>query len=251
MANPTGTTYLSANQNYIWADGDVYQIAQTDTVEAAGTGASFGGLGVANQPHQMLLNKIQYLHNHQLADEAAIGALQALFDVLTSSDVNQNAPPPSLPNLYGPMLPTATNGYLKVASNDVNLGQMQIIWQWGTIALSPWDEEPPGPGYSEEPDLPVTMSFNFPIAFPNAIWLLIPYWQANTALTIPVPPSGISSFGINNFTIAAVTPLQLQNNQIAYSLQKRDLTDDTGNFFGPYAATANILGNIGWVALGY
>jgi len=64
MSNPTGTTYLQANPSYVWTNGDVYQIPQTDTVEGAATGASFSGIGVENQPHIVLLNKIQWLYNH-------------------------------------------------------------------------------------------------------------------------------------------------------------------------------------------
>lgn len=62
MSNPTGTKYLQANSGYVWADGDVYEIPQTDDVEGAASGASFSGLGVENQPHQKLLNKIQWLY---------------------------------------------------------------------------------------------------------------------------------------------------------------------------------------------
>lgn len=63
MANPTGSIYLQANGSYTWMDGDIYEIRQTDQVEAAATGASFGGIGVENQPHQILLNKAQWLYN--------------------------------------------------------------------------------------------------------------------------------------------------------------------------------------------
>ena len=45
MANPTGG-HLTENLGYVWADGDVYEIAQTDTAEGAASGASFAGLGV-------------------------------------------------------------------------------------------------------------------------------------------------------------------------------------------------------------
>lgn len=62
MANPTGTSNLQANQAYVWMNGDVYLIPQTDEVEGAATGASFSGIGVENQPHQVLLNKIQWLY---------------------------------------------------------------------------------------------------------------------------------------------------------------------------------------------
>ena len=107
VANPTGTTYLQANTSYVWTDGDVYEIPQTDEVEGAATGASFSGLGVDNQPHQVLLNKIQYLHSHQVQDEANIAALESLA-VLITSDVG-------------------ANGWLKLGANDTNLGQIQIV----------------------------------------------------------------------------------------------------------------------------
>src|SRR5580704_16683567 len=101
MANPTGTIYLQANNSYVWTDGDVYQIPQTDQSEGAANGASFAGLGVDNQPHQALLNKAQLLHRNQLADEANISALQTILTL--SSEV-------------------ALNGWMKLSSNDVNLG---------------------------------------------------------------------------------------------------------------------------------
>jgi hypothetical protein len=69
MANPTGTQNLTENPAYVYTDGDVYQIPQTDTVEGAATGASFSGLGADNQPHQVLLNKTKVLRVNQLADE--------------------------------------------------------------------------------------------------------------------------------------------------------------------------------------
>ena len=82
MANPTGATNLTENPAYVYTDGDVYQIPQTDTVEGAATGASFSGLGVDNQPHQVLLNKTKVLRINQLADEVNISTLlnfKALF----------------------------------------------------------------------------------------------------------------------------------------------------------------------------
>jgi hypothetical protein len=82
MPNPTGSTNLTENSAYVYTDGDVYQIPQTDTVEGAATGASFSGLGVDNQPHQVLLNKTKVLRVNQLADEVNISTLlsfKALF----------------------------------------------------------------------------------------------------------------------------------------------------------------------------
>jgi len=89
MANPTGTQNLTENPAYVYTDGDVYQIPQTDTVEGAATGASFSGLGVDNQPHQVLLNKTKVLRVNQLADEVNISALLA-FKALFSGTLGAN-----------------------------------------------------------------------------------------------------------------------------------------------------------------
>jgi hypothetical protein len=95
--NPTGTIYLQANPSYVWADGDVYQIPQTDTIEGAASGASFGGQGVVNQPHQVLLNKIGYLKK---------------ASVQGSSDVG-------------------ISGWYQFADNDTNAGLIRPTIQWG------------------------------------------------------------------------------------------------------------------------
>ena len=84
MSNPTGSTYLQANNTYTWADGDIYEIPQTDQLEGAATGASFSGLGVDNQPHQVLLNKIQLTHKNQITDEANISTLLTFKSLFTS-----------------------------------------------------------------------------------------------------------------------------------------------------------------------
>jgi hypothetical protein len=149
MANPTGSTYLQANTGYVWTDGDTYEIVQTDQVEGGTPGvvgvgeASFSGLGVENQPHQILLNKIQYTHAHQLADEVNISNLLTFSGLFTSA--------------------VGLNGYLKVGAQDVNRGQIDIIFQWGTINTIGL---PPQASGAQQ------FGFNFPIAFPNAIWSL-------------------------------------------------------------------------------
>jgi hypothetical protein len=244
MPNPTGTSYLSANQNYAWADGDVYQIEQTDAVEYAAPGASFGGLGVENQPHQALLNKIQFVYRHLLADEQTLNRLAAILNALTCG-VNLNPPAPSLPNLYGSQpLPTKTNGWLKASTNDVNLGQIQLIWQWGVITLLPWVEEYP-PSQPEEPILPVSMEFSFPIPFPNACWAILPYLQTSDT----TDPLGWANGAPQDvLTLAPITPLQPQNNKIVYSL-----TDNAFQSLGASLAYGNRGGitGIGWLAVGY
>jgi hypothetical protein len=127
---------LQANNGYAWTDGDVCQIPQTDTVEGAATGASFSGLGVENQPHQVLLNKIQLTHTKQLLDETAIATLQNFVGAFTSA--------------LGP------SGWLKLGVQDVSKGFQQAIVQWGVVALST-----------------VPTTYSFPIAFPNACFIVI------------------------------------------------------------------------------
>jgi hypothetical protein len=204
MSNPTGTTYLQANPSYVWTDGDVYQIVQTDQGEGAATGASFSGIGIDNQPHQVLLNKINYIRAKQLADEANIAALQNLTGLITSD--------------------VGANGWLKLGAEDVNLGQIQLIIQWGTISITSF-------GGTGGPRMPTTLTFSFPIAFPSAIWMLVPYWQ--TSSTTQMTTQGIP--------LGAVSPLQKQGNQIAYGPVQNLIA---------YGSTPGLTG-IGWVALGY
>ena len=136
MPNPTGSTYLTANPSYVWTDGDTYQIPQTDQVEGASTGASFGGQGVDNQPHQILLNKIQYTHANQLVDEANITALLAFLAKFQCS-----------------MGPT---GWKKTPMQDSTRGAIVVIEQWGVL-------KPTG-GLRDDASWTVT----WPIPFPNA-----------------------------------------------------------------------------------
>jgi len=215
MPNPTGTTYLQANQNYVWQDGDVYQIPWTDTVEGAAAGASFGGLGVANQPHQLLLNKINLLLGKQLINEGNIAALQGLIQLITST-INMK--------LVGQV--TAKEGWLKVGSKDVNLGQLQIIWQWGTIDLTPYTGQP----------VPNPLPFNFPIAFPNAIWEIVPYWQTNQLAT-----KDILTLGNDPVTLEIQSPLQKQGNNMLFNFSMLS----SSSLIGPY------LTGIGYAAVGY
>ena len=136
MANPTGTTYLAAVPGYTWADGDIYQIPQADQQEGAAVGASFGGLGVDNQAHQILLNKVQLVHTNQLTDEASIVALNNFNALFTG--------------LMGP------NGYVRVPVHDASLGLLNYIVQWGAFL--------PSGGVSGDK----TYTVNWNIPFPNA-----------------------------------------------------------------------------------
>jgi hypothetical protein len=199
MPNPSGTVYLQANTGYTWTDGDVYEIPQTDEVEGAASGASFSGIGVDNQPHQALLNKIQLVHKNQLTDEANIATLQGQVNQITSK--------------------VGVNGWAKLATSDVNLGHIQIIIQWGTISLLSWGQ---GGGGG---NIPTVISFTFPIPFTNAVWMLVPYWQTNLLARIANP-----------LAIAVVSPLQKQGNQIASALASTNqyslIAGSNNNFIG-------------------
>jgi hypothetical protein len=50
---------------------EIYQIQQTDAVEGAASGATFGGIGVSNQPHQQLANRTALLKQRQDVNIAA------------------------------------------------------------------------------------------------------------------------------------------------------------------------------------
>ena len=127
---------LTDNPEYT-AD-EIYEIEQTDAVEGAGTGASFGGIGISNQPHQQLANRSAFLKQRQDSNIANIAVLQAFVAGFTGS--------------------LQESGYLKIPLADVNRGSVIAIVQWGYHPLSqvkvPNDEQ-----------YPVT----FPIPFPNAI----------------------------------------------------------------------------------
>ncbi len=60
----------------------VYQIAQTDKVEGAATGASFGGIGVSNEPHQNLANRTAFLYGRQNTNIGNITTLQGQVSAL-------------------------------------------------------------------------------------------------------------------------------------------------------------------------
>jgi hypothetical protein len=153
VANPTGSTYLQANLGYTWSDGDIYEIQQTDQVEGAAVGASFSGLGVDNQPHQVILNKLQLTHLNQVTDETNIANLMTFAALFTSA--------------VGP------SGYIKLGVQDVSRGQIQFIVQWGVVSLITSNTLNVLPaGYYLYP-------FNFPIAFPHAIYGIMPWFQSN------------------------------------------------------------------------
>jgi len=60
-----------------WVANEVYLISQADKVEGAATGASFGGLGVDNYPHQLLANRTSYLFGQVSNLNTEVAAIQA------------------------------------------------------------------------------------------------------------------------------------------------------------------------------
>ena len=95
---------------------EIYEIQQTDPVEGAGTGASFSGIGVSNEPHQQLANRTAFLYGRQNTNIANIGALQSFVAGFTGS--------------------LKTSGYLKIPLTDVSRGPVIAIIQWGYYALA-------------------------------------------------------------------------------------------------------------------
>jgi hypothetical protein len=125
---------------------EVYEIGQTDPVEGAATGASFGGIGISNQPHQQLANRTAFLKERQDANIANIGLLQTFAAGFAGS--------------------LQTNGYLRIPITDPQRGAVVAIIQWGYYALAQ---------VRIANDTEYTVSW--PIRFPTAI--LIPPLATN------------------------------------------------------------------------
>lgn len=120
---------------------EIYKIQETDPCEGAGEGASFGGIGVNNQPHQQLANRTAKNRADIITNTAAIAVLNTFKELFASL--------------------LAPNGYLKIGAQDANLGQIDIIIQWGFYA-------PPG-GINGDTDCAVA----WPMAFPTAcLWAM-------------------------------------------------------------------------------
>jgi hypothetical protein len=229
MANPTANNYLVANSSYTWTDGDVYEIAQTDQQEGGpAAGASFFGLGVDNQPHQILLNKIQYTHAKQIIDEQNIALLQAFQALFTSS--------------------LGVNGWIKLGVQDTRLGLTEIIIQWGRISLLGLSS-----GATDQTGLNNTLfTFNWPLAggFPRACLHLFPYWQSNC---VTGRDNDLAIFGSLPIILEAISPLSASGpNTIA---SDRALGSGPEIYPSINIATTETDGTgftaIGWIAIGY
>jgi hypothetical protein len=118
-----------------FTSNEIYEIQATDVVEGAASGASFGGIGLSNQPHQQLANRTAFLKQRQDTNITNIGVLLNFM----ASQVGSLQP----------------QGYLKIPIMDINRGQVSGIVQWGLATTSV-----SGSGF-----LVVTAAL--PITFPN------------------------------------------------------------------------------------
>ncbi len=148
---------------------EIYEIQQADAVEGAAIGASFGGIGISNQPHQQLANRTALVKQRQDVNIASIGVLQAFMAGFTGS--------------------LQANGYIQIPINDVSRGPIITIIQWGYYPL-------PQLSLSQDTEYAVT----WPIRFPNII--LGPplsanvYFQTSGRNTVASPVSWNSVGGI-------------------------------------------------------
>lgn len=92
---------------------EIYEIQQTDKIEGAASGASFGGIGVSNQPHQQLANRTAFLYNQQQTDKANIATLQGQVSEIF--------------NTYGISVFTSS-GTFTVPANVTRLNRVEL---WG------------------------------------------------------------------------------------------------------------------------
>jgi len=120
---------------------EVYEIQQADPVEGAALNASFGGIGISNQPHQQLANRTAYLKQRQDTNIGNIAVLQAFAAGFTGS--------------------LQTGGYLHIPINDIQRGQVSALIQWGYFSLA-----------QLKVAADAQYSVTWPVRFPSAI--LIP-----------------------------------------------------------------------------
>jgi hypothetical protein len=91
---------------------EIYEIQQTDPLEGAATGASFGGIGIDNEPHQQLANRTAFLFGRQNINIAAIQAIANFLAGLTGA-LSTNA------------------SWIQIPYADVNVGQKDLLIQFG------------------------------------------------------------------------------------------------------------------------
>ena len=167
-ATLTDTPEFTANE--------IYEIQATDPVEGAAIGASFGGIGISNQPAQQLANRTALLNNHRITDEGNIATLQAF-----------------VAQFVGTMGP---NGYIEIPVADTAKGQIQYVVEWGFYSL----EGQPASAIHN-----VGFSVSFPFAFPHACEWATSTWASNF-FTPPGPfQNGMMSLEVGGLSTSGMT----------------------------------------------
>jgi hypothetical protein len=132
MSNLTDAPAFTANE--------IYEMQQTDGCEGAGSGASFGGLGINNQPHQQLANRTSYLKQRQDTNIGNINSLLAFIGLFTS------------------IINPGGESVFKFPFNDEELGEIELI-----VLVGFWSN----PNDRISGDQANAIAFSNP--FPNAI----------------------------------------------------------------------------------
>jgi hypothetical protein len=155
---------------------EIYEILSTDPVEGAAIGASFGGIGISNQPAQQLANRTALLNNHRITDEGNISVLQAFVAQFVGS--------------------MGSNGYIKIPVADTGLGQIQYVVEWGFYSLM---------GASAASVHNTGYAVSFPLAFPHACEWATSTWASND-FTAPGPfQNGMMSLEVGGFSTSGMT----------------------------------------------
>jgi hypothetical protein len=158
---------------------EIYEIQATDPVQGAASGASFGGIGVSNQPHQQLANRTAFLKNRQDTNVASIAALQAFMAAFAGS--------------------LQPSGYVKIPIADVSRGSVVAAAQWGFYSLI---------GQTASALKNAAFSISFPVAFTNlclwagAAWGTDSFTGAGAFVggTVALETGGFSKAGFNAFS---------------------------------------------------
>ena len=116
------------------------------------------------------------------------------------------------------------NGWYRITSQDANLGQINIIEQWGMIPAN----QVPTISSANQSQVP----FNFPLQFPSVCWVILPYLAfTSNALS--------GNFLQQNAAILPVAPFNTLSNTLLLGWQSSQ-----------QSFNQNVYG-IGWRALGY
>lgn len=202
--------------NAEFTTNEVYAIQQSDAVEGAASGASFGGIGVSNQPHQQLANRTAFIKGRQDTNIANISLLQSFIGLFQGS--------------MGP------NGYVEIPFLDIARGRISAIAQWGTISLL---------GQAQKALKNGVFSAALPLTFPNACQFQNAFWLTNKT-------TGDLAFVSSMAALQCVTPYQNNSITICSDWDNGGYPGGGGSIAIATTATdGNGLTGIGWIAWGF